>query len=176
MNWNRTAPFVAASALLAGCNAFVPPQVLCGEIVVTSDLQLKSARPGMACAFPDALAVTVMRAPKVDPDWAAENGEVGSLSLVGAPVEVTAGGAGVMLCPGPVCDPTASQIVTNIDSYGALSYRVLVNLEMLAGALPGPGGTSVAKGTIAMETYRPGNACTVNLELNMGCAEATETQ
>lgn len=178
MNRIRVA-LLAPAVLLAGCDSFVSPPVGCDEVVVSAGAKLTSQRKGLACAFPEALLVTVAHAPRVDPSKCEEDcGEVSSLSLVGSTVTVVSGGGAILLCPGASCipsitDPNASQVEQVIDEKGTLSYRALVVLEGFG--LPGPGGTSTYEGALATESYRPGNSCPIQLKLSLECAEATET-
>ena len=158
---------------LSSCDSFLAPKVACEEITLSADLPRVQERAGVECAFPEVLLWRVSHAPKVDPAWAAENGEPLDATLANAQVRVTSGVAGATLCAGLDCSPSASQIDLRVDSRGALTYELMVNLESL-GLLPGPGTETTLAGVAANEIYGPGNGCEVRFNVKAKCDKAEE--
>lgn len=169
MTLTRSALLLAA-ALLAGCDSFVPPKVLCEDITIIVGADLKAPRKGVACDFPEVLSSTVAHAPRVDPKL---SGGVSDLSLANAEVTVSRGSAAVLLCEGAACTPNQPEITATIGSKGLLRYQLQVNLEA-AGVIPGPGGAVNSAAVVAVETYGPGNACPVVAEFRLSCIEFTD--
>ncbi|MBM4378663.1 MAG: hypothetical protein FJ086_05080 [Deltaproteobacteria bacterium] len=183
----RLAALLSAAALLSGCNQFVTPRVACygvnpttrtantvPDVPLRADIQLTAPRAGVGCAFPEVVDFTLTRAPEMDPQWAASNGNPSPNDLAYAPVVINRGSAAASLCKGVDCDPTQASVDTTLSSSGAMVYRVRLNLDAL-GVLVGPGGTAAAEGAALTEVYGPGNACPVNFKVTTGCAQALQT-
>jgi len=183
----RLAAVLSAAALLSGCNLFVTPKVACygvnqttktavttPDVPLKADLQLTAPRAGVGCTFPEVIDFTLTRAPELDPQWAAANGNPSQNDLAYAPVTINRGTAAASLCEGVECDPTQSFVDTKLSSSGAMVYRVRLNLDAL-GVLVGPGGTATAEGAALTEVYGPGNACPVNFKITTGCAQPLQT-
>jgi len=154
----RLAAVLSAAALLSGCNLFVTPKVACygvnqttktavttPDVPLKADLQLTAPRAGVGCTFPEVIDFTLTRAPELDPQWAAANGNPSQNDLAYAPVTINRGTAAASLCEGVECDPTQSFVDTKLSSSGAMVYRVRLNLDAL-GVLVGPGGTATRRG------------------------------
>jgi hypothetical protein len=162
-------------ALTTGCDLAVLPPIACPTDTPPSfNLQYKSPRAGVACAFPDVLNFNVTRTPKIDATAATTSGAPtpNASDLVNALVSINSGGTALGLCTGANCDPTLSTLQTRIDAYGSFSYTVQLNLEAL-GALPDPGGSATVGGVAAYEVYGPGNSCAQQFLLTAACAEAS---
>lgn len=165
---------VLLSALVAplfGCDLFVPPAVLCDEIVAGGHSTLVPARAGLACSTPEALLFTISHAPRVD----SKRSKGSDLMLPGSPVTVTQGSASVGLCGalGP-CASWVPSLRTSVGENGTITYQVALNLEDV-GELR-PGAKFEFKATLATETYGPGNACPIAADVSVSCTTPQDTQ
>ncbi|MHB8872382.1 MAG: hypothetical protein ACYC8T_01725 [Myxococcaceae bacterium] len=159
-----------ALPLLAGCDQFVTPPVLCEESTLKFNQTTSPTRVGLPCTFAD-WQFTVVHSPQVN----SELSKASNLTLVGAPVSVAQGSGAVRLCPGvgDPCQGGASVITATIGEDGALKYQGVLSAAS-AGVDLQPGGTFTWSGLLATESYGPGNSCRLLTELSLTCQKKQE--
>ena len=161
----------------SGCNLFVPPPVECASErdIINIDQTSTPAREGTPCVFAAPYPFTISYAPRVDrtvldstgkPKYSQDDDKL----LVGVVVKVTQGSAATLLCSAvsEVCTDGQPEISAAIGADGRLTYRGLFTVEGFGVVLSG-GDNFNWEGTVATESFGPGNSCPLTAKLAFSC-------
>jgi hypothetical protein len=164
---------VLLAALLASCGEPDVPQVLCNHAGVASSQKKTAPTPTGACTFSPTYDFVVAHALEpegvttTDSDGGTSTTTSASAAVYGnLKVSITRASAAFTLCPGMSCVPEQAEIQVKTDARGLLRYTIRVDANTVG--LPNAGEATVINGAV-LETYGPGNTCTVPVSLVLNC-------